>query len=199
MDGSIRIRNRTGSGQMQDSNSKDPKVAGALALVGGPLGFLYVGWPFALAATVVFLGFILFFSFLLLVPSWFNFVNLPAFAFMAYKICEKLNGLADRGQHRGALLSNTLPVAVFAMTSMLPLLAGFDTAVLGIATAITQLMRGDVGGGLLMLLLVTPLFVALSFVFFVVIATGIDRVVTRLVPAAPRYIFPPLIALGEGT
>jgi hypothetical protein len=49
-----------------------------------------------------------------------------------------------------------------------------------------------------MLLLVTPLFVALSFVFFVVIATGIDRVVARLVPAAPRYIFPPLIALGEG-
>jgi len=54
---------------MQDSNSKDPKVAGALALVGGPLGFLYVGWSFALAATVVFLSFILFFSFLLLVPS----------------------------------------------------------------------------------------------------------------------------------
>ena len=48
-------------------------------------------------------------------------------------------------------------------------------------------------------MLVTPLFVALSFVFFVVIATGIDRVVTKLVPAAPRYIFPPLINLGEGT
>ena len=142
--------------------------------------------------------FILFFSFLLLVPPWFKFVNLPAFAFMAYKICEKLNGLADRGQHRGALLSNTWPVAVFAMTSMLPLLAGFDTAVLGIATAIPQLMRGDVVGGLLMLLLVTPLFVALSLAFFVLIATGIDRVVTKLVPAAPRYVFPLLVNLGEG-
>ena len=185
--------------KMQDSNSKDPKVAGALALVGGPLGFLYLGWPFALAATVVFLSFILFFSFLLLVPSWFKFVNLPAFAFMAYKICERLNGFADRGQHRGALRANTWPVGVFAMTSMLPLLAGFDTAVLGIATALPQLMRGDIGGGLLMLLVVTPLFVALSFVFFVVIATGIDRVVTKLVPAAPRYIFPPLINLGEVT
>ena len=82
---------------------------------------------------------------------------------------------------------------------MLPLLAGFDTAVLGIATALPQLMRGNIGGGLLMLSVVTPLFVALSFLLFVVIATGIDRVVTKFEPAAPRYIFPPLIAIGEQT
>ena len=182
-----------------DSKSKNPAVAGVLALVGGPLGFLYVGWRYALAATVVFLGFILFFSVLLLVPSWFKYVNLPVFGFMAYGICKKLNGLLGRGQQRRALASNTMPVAVFAMTSMLPLLAGFDTAVLGVATAIPQLIRGDVGGGLLMLLLVTPLFVVLNFVFFVVIATGIDRVVTRLVPAAPTYIFPPAIAVRKET
>jgi hypothetical protein len=48
----------------------------------------------------------------------------------------------------------------------------------------------------LMLLVVTPLFVALSFVFFVVIVTRIDRVVTKFEPAAPRYIFPPLMAIG---
>ncbi len=182
-----------------DSKRKNPAVAGVLGLVGGPIGFLYVGWRYALAATVVFLGFILFFSALLLVPSWFKYVNLPVFAFMAYRICQKLNGLAGQGQHRGASASNTLPVAVFAMTSMLPMIAGFDAAVFGIATAIPQIMRGDLGGGLFMLLLVTPLSVVLNFVFFVVIATGIDRVVTRLVPAAPTYIFPPAIAVGEKT
>jgi hypothetical protein len=152
-----------------------------------------------LASGVVFLGFILFFSTLLVVPFWFKYVNLPVFALIAYKTCEKLGGLAGQGQHRGASASNTWPVAVFAMTSMLPLLAGFDTAVLGAATAIPQFMRGDVSGGLVMLLLVTPLFVVLNFAFFVVIATGIDRVVVRMVPAAPTYIFPPAITLGERT
>jgi hypothetical protein len=50
-----------------------------------------------------------------------------------------------------------------------------------------------------MLFLVTPLFVVLNFVLFLLIGTGIDRVVVKVVPAAPRYIFRPAINLGEGT
>ena len=180
-----------------DSNKKNPVVAGALALVGGPLGFLYVGWPYALAATGVFLGLIAIFAFLFFVPPWLKFVNLPFFAFMAYAICDRLNGLAEQGQHRGAAVSQTLPVAVFAMSSMLPLLAAFDSAVYGVAIAVPRLMEGDVGGGLLMLLLVTPLFAVLNFAFFVVIATGIDRVVLNLAPAAPTYIFRSAITVGD--
>jgi hypothetical protein len=180
-----------------DAKEKNPAVAGVLALVAGPLGFLYIGWRYALAATVVFLSFLLVFAILLFAPPWFKYVNLPAFAFMAYRICERLNGLVDRGQHRAALEADTWPVAVFAMTSMLPRLAAFDSAVFGVATAIPRLINGDIGGSLLMLLLVTPLFVVVNFVFFVVIATGIDRVVMNSVPAAPRYIFPPAIALGK--
>jgi hypothetical protein len=181
-----------------DSRRKNPTVAGALALVGGPLGFLYVGWRYAVAATVLFLSSILVFTFLV-VPPWFKYVNLPVFSFMAYRICEKLNGFVDEGQHRSVLLSGTLPVAVFAMTSMLPLLAAFDSAVFGVAIAVPQLVRGDVGGGLLMLLVVTPLLAALSFVFSAVLATGIDRVVLTKVPGAPRYIFPPVIAAEKQT
>lgn len=178
-----------------DSKRKDPRVASALALVGGPLGFLYVGWRYALAATGLFLGLLLLFAFLLFVPGWLKWVNLPFFAFMAYRICEKLNGLADRGQHRSVLESKTSPVTIFAMTSMLPLLTGFDSAVFGVATAIPQLLAGDVGGAMMMLLLVTPLFALANFVAFVLIATLIDRAVLKFVPAAPRYIFPPAVAL----
>ncbi len=182
-----------------DSKKKNPTVAGILALVGGPLGFLYVGWRYALAATVVFLSFLLVFTILLFAPPWFKYVNLPAFAFMAYRICERINGLVERGQHRAVLEAHTWPVAVFAMTSMLPLLAAFDSAVFGVATAIPRLLGGDVGGSLLMLLLVTPLFAAVNFVFFVVIATGIDRLVMNSVPTAPRFIFPPAVSLGGKT
>jgi len=43
------------------------------------------------------------------------------------------------------------------------------------------------------------LLIVVNFVFFVVIAAGINRVVLRLEPAAPRSIFPPAIALRKGT
>ena len=176
---------------------KNPRVAGGLALVGGPLGFLYIGWRYALAATVVFLSIIMVFAFLLPVPSWLKYVNLPVFAFIAHRICQKLNRLVDRGLHTDTLESNTLPVAVFAMTSMLPLLAGVHSAVMGVTTAVSPFMGGDVGRGLFMLLLVTPIFVAVNFVGFALIAALIDRVVLRSDPGAARHIFPPAMALGE--
>ena len=179
--------------------TKNPRVAGGLALVGGPLGFLYVGWRYALAATVVFLSIIMVFAFLLPVPSWLKYVNLPVFAFMAHRICHKLNRLVDRELHRDVLDSNTWPIAVFAMTSMLPLLAGVHSAVMGVTTAVSPFMAGDIGRGMFMLLLVTPLFVVVNFVGFVLIATLIDRAVMRLAPAARRHIFPPVMSFGEET
>ncbi len=180
-----------------DHKQKDPTVAGVLALVTGPLGFLYLGWRYALAASVVFAGVILVVAFLLPVPSWLVYINLPVLALIAYRICEKLNSLVEEGQERGALASNTLPVAVFAMTSSLPLVAGINSGVMGVTTAASQLMGGDLGSGLIMLLLVTPIFVVVNFVLGVAIAAGIDHGVLRVAPAAPRHIFPPAITVGE--
>lgn len=176
---------------------KNPRVAGVLALVGGPLGFLYVGWWYAVAAIGVFAGVILIVAFVLPVPSWQVYVNLPVFAFIAYRICEKLNSLVDEGQHRGAVASKTLPVAVFAMTSSLPLLAGVNAAVMGATTAFLRYAGGHAGGALFMLLVVTPLFIAVNFVLGVLVAAGIDHYVLRVAPAAPRHIFPPAITVGE--
>ncbi len=180
-----------------DLKRKEPKVAGALALVTGPLGFLYLGWRYALAATVLFAAVILVVGFMLPVPSWLIWVNLPVFALMARSICEKLNNFVDEGQHRGAEASKTLPVAVFAMTSSLPLLAAVNSAVMGLATAASQFMGGDVGGALFMALLVTPLFAIVNFVMGVLIAAGIDHYVLRVAPATPRHIFPPAITVGD--
>ena len=180
-----------------DSKKKDPKVAGVLALVAGPLGFLYVGWRYALAATAVFVSVIGVSAFLLPIPSWLIYVNLPVLAFLAYRTCETLNGLVDKEQHRSALASNTLPVAVFAMTSALPLLAAVNAGVMGVTTAFSRLMGGDVGGALFMALLVTPLLAVVNFVLGALIAAGIDHGVLRVAPAAPRHIFPPAISVGE--
>ena len=176
---------------------KDPKVAGALAFVAGPLGFLYVGWRYAVAGTVVFVGVIGASVFLLPMPSWLVVVNLPVFAFLAYRTCETINGFSDQAQYRSAVASNTLPVAVFAMTSALPLLASVNAGVMGISTAFSQFSGGDIGSALFMALLVTPLFVVVNFVLGAVVAAGIDHGVLRLAPAAPRHIFPPAINVGQ--
>jgi len=149
-----------------------------------------------LAAIVVFPSVMLVVAFLLPVPSWLMFVNLPVLAVIAYRICEKLNNLVDEGQHRGAVASKTLPVAVFAMTSSLPLFAAVNAAVTGITTA-SLLMGGVFGSGLITLLLVTPIFVVVNFVLGVAVAAGIDHAVLRVAPAAPRHVFPPAISVGE--
>jgi hypothetical protein len=180
-----------------DHKQKDPTRAGVLALVTGPLGFLYLGWRYGLAAIVVFPSVMLVVAFLLPVPSWLMFVNLPVLAVIAYRICEKLNNLVDEGQHRRAVASKTLPVAVFAMTSSLPLLAAVNAAVTGITTTTSLLMGGVFGSGLITLLLVTPIFVVVNFVLGVAVAAGIDHAVLRVAPAAPRHVFPPAISVGE--
>jgi hypothetical protein len=36
----------------EDHFNKNPTTAGVLALVGGPLGFLYVGWRYGVTATL---------------------------------------------------------------------------------------------------------------------------------------------------
>ena len=177
-------------------NKKDPRVAGALALVAGPLGFLYVGWRYAVAATVVFVSVIGVSVFLLPIPPWLMYVNLPVFAFLAYRTCETINGFTDQAQYRSAVASNTLPVAVFAMTSALPLLASVNAGVMVITTAFSRFTGGDLGGALVMALLVTPLFVLVNFVLGAIVAAGIDHGVLRLAPAAPRHIFPPAIKVG---
>jgi len=117
------------------------------------------------------------------------------FAFIAYRICQKLNHLVDWELHRDILESDTWPIAVFAMTSTLPLLEGVHSAVMGVTTVVSLF----IGGGMFMLLLVTPVFVVVNFVGFVLIATLIDRVVMRLAPAARRHIFPPVVSFGEET
>ncbi len=177
-------------------NKKDPKVASALAFVAGPLGFLYVGWRYAVAATVVFVSVIGVSLFLLPIPSWLMVVNLPVFAFLAYRTSETINGFSAKSQYRSAVASNTLPVAVFAMTSSLPLLGAVNAGVFGITTALSQFTGGNPRGALIMALLITPLFVVVNFVLGAIVAAGIDHGVLRVAPAAPRHIFPPAIKVG---
>ena len=121
---------------------------------------------------------------------------MPVFAFVAVGVCRRLNELIDRGDAR-ALAFNTFPVAVFAMTTLLPLLVLVDSAAIGLLSAIEQFTGGQVGRGLLLLFLGIPVVTFVNYLISSLIAAGIDRIVLILVPGAPMDIFPPTLSRKE--
>jgi hypothetical protein len=180
-----------------DSKRKDPKTAGRLGLVAGPFGFLYIGWRYAVAGIVVFGVLFGVSTSLLNLPSWLILANLPVFGVLAYRTCTALNRLVDSGRHRSARASESLPVAVFAMTRELPLVAAVSAGALGVTNAFSQFSGGHLGGALFTTVLVIPIFMVASFLVGAMVAAGIDYGVLRADPAASRHIFPPWIGLGE--
>ncbi len=168
---------------------KHPAIAAILALVLGPLGYFYIGWRYALTAAIVFVIFVVIFSFLLFVPPWLKYVNLPVLAFMAVGICQIHNTIID-AEHPDAFAFHTIPVAVFAMTTLLPVLAAVDTAAIGIFIAVQRMIDDETGKGLLILFLATPFLTLVHLFAFSLIASGIDWLVLHFAPNAPTNIFP---------
>jgi len=168
---------------------KHPAVAVLLTLLFGPLGYFYIGWRYAVAALVVFAVFILVFSVTLIVPPWLKYLNILVFAFMAIQICQIRNTMIE-AEHPDAFAFNTMPVAIFAMTTMLPILAAIDTAGIGIFIGIRRMVDGEIGKGMLILLVATPLLAVIHLGVLLLIATGIDWLVLQCAPNAPTNTFP---------
>jgi hypothetical protein len=174
---------------------KQPAIAGLLTIIFGPFGYLYLGWRYALVAIICVVLFVILFSFILFIPSWFKYVNVIILAVWAVAICKIWNKIVE-AKHPDGFMLNTFPVAVFAMTSLLPLLATVDTVAIGIFVAIRTMFDGRIGKGLIVLFLATPF---ISFVHYFVsglIAAGIDKLVLLFNPEAPLNIFP--TAIGHG-
>jgi hypothetical protein len=131
---------------------KNSAVAALLAVVLGPLGYLYIGWRYAVTATAVFILFILIFSILLFVPWWLKYINVLAFAVMAVMICQVRNSIV-KARDEDIFAFNTFPVATFAMTTLLPMLVVVDTASVGVTVAINRLVAGETARGLVTLFL----------------------------------------------
>lgn len=155
---------------------KSPILAGILGFVFGPLGYLYIGWRYAISATVVFLIFI----FVVVVtgfpiPSWMKYIILAMLAYKGFTIVSVMNNLVDsHDEHVSAL--NTFPFAVMAMSDLLVGIGMFYAGAIGIYAAVIQIIEGKIFMGLIVLLLGTPLFVWVASLVFGLIAMGIDAV-----------------------
>ncbi len=98
-------------------------------------------------------------------------------------------------KHSDAFVFNTFPVAIFAMTTLLPLLVTVDTAAIGIFVSIRRMVGGEIGKSLIILLLATPFLTFVHYFVSSLIAAGIDKVVLVFAPNAPTNIFP--TAIGQ--
>ncbi len=168
---------------------KHPATAAILTLILGPLGYLYIGWRYALSSFIIIVISIILCSVALFIPTWLQYVNVLVLAFWSVQICQIRNIIISE-KHSDAFAFNTFPVAIFAMTTLLPLLATVDTVTIGIFVSIRRMIGGEIGKSLIILLLAMPF---LSFVHYFVsslIAAGIDKLVLLFAPNAPTNIFP---------
>lgn len=164
---------------------KNPWIAAILSLILGPLGYLYIGWRYALLGIVILL---LFVGVLMVVDfdpavmpgirSWIKYPLLFVFAWKAHSICTVRNGLID-AQDEKAKMIGAFPFAAMAMTDLLVGLAMFYAGALGLYASAVMLSEGRIVKGLLTLLVGTPALVWIATMMFGFIAVGVDAVFAR--------------------
>jgi hypothetical protein len=157
---------------------KSPTLAAVLSLVFGPLGYLYIGWRYAVMALAVFLIFV----FVLMVTDFLipemRFVTLGILAWKAFIICSVRNQLIETGDEDIAIL-NSFPVAAMAMSDLLVGMGRGYAVAVGLYVTVRLLLDGSVLNGLFLLLLGTPALVWIASIVFGFIALGIDALFAK--------------------
>jgi len=155
---------------------KNPVVAAVLGFILGPLGFLYIGWRYALlalAATLVF-------AFIITVvdfpkPPWMQYVFLALFAWKGFAIVSVRNALIDSEDEHARELDR-FAFAAMAMSVLLVGMGMFYAGLLGLYTAAHLILDGNVLRGALVLFIGTPALVWVSSLVFGFVAMGVDAV-----------------------
>lgn len=155
---------------------KNPVVAAVLSFIFGPVGFLYIGWRYALLSLPI----LIIFVFVLTVanfpiPEFMKYVILVVFAWKGFTIATVRNAMID-AQDEDVSSLNTFPVAAMAMTDLLVGIAMFYAGTIGLYVSARLILEGNIFRGLLCFLLGTPTLVMISSLVFGLIATGIDAI-----------------------
>jgi hypothetical protein len=155
---------------------KSPILAAVLSFFFGPLGYLYIGWRYAVLALFVFIAFVIVLSVTNFpIPTWMKYVILAVLAWKGFTIVSVRNALIDsQDEHVSAL--NTFPVAAMAMSDLLVGFGIFYAGAIGLYATAILILKGSVLKGLLLLFLGTPFLVWIASVAFGFLAMGIDAI-----------------------
>ncbi len=153
---------------------KNPIVAAVLGLIFGPLGYLYIGWRYAVMAFAVFAVFTLVLTLTNFpLPPWMKFVTLAVLAWKGFTISSVRNEMIEMDDPDVALL-NTFPIAAMAMSDLLIGMGMGYGAAIGLYAAAKFILEGSVLTGIVTLLIGTPALVWIASMVFGIIALGID-------------------------
>lgn len=155
---------------------KNPILAAVLSFFFGPLGYLYIGWRYAVSALAVFGVFVLAITVISFpIPTFMKYVILAVFAWKGFAIASIRNKLID-AENEDAVALNTFPIAAMAMTDLLVGIAMAYAAAIGIYVAVKLALGGHILRGIFDLLVGTPVLVGVANFVFEFIATGIDAI-----------------------
>lgn len=158
------------------ASRKNPFVAAILSFVFGPLGYLYIGWRYAVLAAAVLAIFVFILEAINFpIPAWMKYVILVVFAWKASTIVSVRNELID-AENEDVHALNTFPFAAMAMSDLLVGVGTFYAGAIGLYAAARLLLEGGLLRGLLVLLVGTPLLVWIASLVFGLIAMGIDAI-----------------------
>ncbi|MBS1829571.1 MAG: hypothetical protein JST93_29995 [Acidobacteria bacterium] len=150
---------------------KSPHIAAVLSLLFGPLGFLYIGWKFAVcgfSAIVLFVAADWLIGLPIATPG--RYIILPVFAWKGATITALLNkckGDAPRQFH-------TFPMAILASTDLLVGLAMCFAGAVAVYEGASRIRNGETGEGLAVLALGAPIAIQIAGLIFDIIASTID-------------------------
>jgi hypothetical protein len=164
---------------------KSPVIAAILGFVLGPIGYLYIGWKYAVMSIVVYA----IFMFVLMVADfdpvsmpairpWIRFPLMIVYAWKAYAICRVRNTLID-SKDELSISFNSFPLAALAMTDLMIGLAMFYAGSIGLFVSVHLFLNAQVIKGVLMLLVGTPALVWISSIVFGFVAGLIDLLFVR--------------------
>ena len=174
IDHSQSLSETRGSAAPTRTRRKNPFVAAVLSFVFGPLGWLYIGWRYAVLALAVVAVFVLVLTAINFpIPSWMKYVILLVFAWKAFTIVSVRNALID-AEGQDVLALNTFPIAAMAMSDLLVGIGMFYAGAIGLYVAGRLVLEGSVLRGLLVVLIGTPVLVLVAGLVFLPIAMGID-------------------------
>lgn len=155
---------------------KSPALAAVLSFFFGPLGYLYIGWRYAILAIGVFVVFVLAITIIdFPIPTFMKYVILVVLAWKAFTFVSVRNKLIDAQSEEVGTL-NTFAFAAMAMSDLLVGIAMAYAAAIGLYVTVRLILEGRVLSGIGVLFIGTPMLVFIASLVFGWIAMGIDAI-----------------------
>lgn len=160
---------------------KNPVIAAVLGFF-APFGYLYIGWKYAIAASIIWVVFAVTLAFLdATTPRWMKYLLGIVFAWKGYTIVEVRNRLIGEKNEEARHLLDSFQFAYMVMTDLLVGIAMFYAGAITLYAGALRILEGNIIKGLLTLVTGTPVAIWLASLVFGFIVMLMDSLFALIV------------------